>query len=41
MDKQFVSKYAKISSTQRETRDGDPAGTQLAWALEESLRSEF
>lgn len=41
MDKQFVAKYAKISSTQQETRGGDPAGTQLAWAPEESLRSEF
>ena len=39
MDKQFVAKHAKISDTQRETRGGDPAGTQLAWALEESLRS--
>ena len=41
MDKRFVTKYAKISSTQWETRGGDPTGTQLAWALEESLRSEF
>ena len=41
MYKKFVAKYAKISSTQRETRGGDPAGTQLAWALEEILRSEF
>ena len=41
MDKQFVARYAKVSGTQRETRGGDPAGTQLAWALEESLRSEF
>ena len=41
MDKWFVSKYAKISNAQWETRGGDPAGTQLAWALEESLRSEF
>ena len=41
MDKWYVSKYAKIFNTQRETRGGDPAGTQLAWAPEESLRSEF
>ena len=41
MDKQFVAKYAKISSSQGETRGGDPAGTQLAWALEESIRSKF
>ena len=41
MDKFFFAKYAKISGTQWETRGGDPAGTQLPWAPEESLRSEF
>ena len=41
MDKKIVAKYAKISSSQGEIRGGDLAGTQLAWAPEESLRSEF
>ena len=41
MDKRFVTEYAKICSSQRETRGGDITCTQLAWALEESLRSEF